>query len=550
MKRLEGRAALVTGAASGIGRAVAVRFAAEGARIALLDKADEAVLGAVADDIGRAGGRAVGLVVDVSDAAAVDEAVSQAAREIGPIDIAVNAAGIWYATPVTETDSDAFDQIIDTTSRTFGSKILIQRCFFPPDLARETRNRSAFSPRLQQNAGGNSMATLRLDKRRVDTLKPHKCAYDVRDRDLKGFGVRILPSGAKRYFIHSQHHGRRVWKIVGQAGSIGVDDARDSGQESCWPRSGNGTDESRQRHPQDTAFEIRSATRCSGDTPATGNPRPSRSTGTTTATIFCRGSKDRPIGDIASPRRPAAGSRRSTQYPACRRTGRPPSCLSSCARPKSTATGRREPIRARASGDIGARGGSASCQQQKSADWASGTGHASRKPTTRNRLQRSSRLLSPHRMPQASEVHHPEMALLRREGKLFLPDSKTGPRTIWLSSAAREVLDSLPRTAVWVFPSPRTDGFLTAITAVDRVVVSANPRAEADLCEVRPSRSSSQLREHGVWQQGETVLTIGRLLGHRDPATTLKYIAPSADSMVREAVDSRRRRSGGLRDGQ
>ena len=64
------------------------------------------------------------------------------------------------------------------------------------------------------------MATVRLDQRRVDTLKPRKSAYDVRDRDLKGFGVRVLPSGAKRYFIHSQHCGRRVWKIVGQAGFI------------------------------------------------------------------------------------------------------------------------------------------------------------------------------------------------------------------------------------------------------------------------------------------------------------------------------------------
>ena len=111
--RLEGRAALVTGAASGIGRAVAVRFAAEGARVALLDKADEAVLGAVADEIGRAGSHAVGLVADVSDASAVDEAVTRARAEIGPIDIAVNAAGIWYATPVTETDAAAFDRMID-----------------------------------------------------------------------------------------------------------------------------------------------------------------------------------------------------------------------------------------------------------------------------------------------------------------------------------------------------------------------------------------------------------------------------------------------------
>ena len=112
--RLEGRAALVTGAASGIGRAVAMRFAAEGARVALLDKADAALLGAVADEIGQVGGRAVSLVTDVSDAAAVDEAVSEAAAKIGTIDIAVNAAGIWYATPVTETTPAAFARMIDT----------------------------------------------------------------------------------------------------------------------------------------------------------------------------------------------------------------------------------------------------------------------------------------------------------------------------------------------------------------------------------------------------------------------------------------------------
>ena len=70
------------------------------------------------------------------------------------------------------------------------------------------------------------MATVRLDERRVDKFKPRKSAYDIRDRDLRGFGVRVLPSGAKRYFVHSQHCGRRAWKIVGQVGSIGADDAR------------------------------------------------------------------------------------------------------------------------------------------------------------------------------------------------------------------------------------------------------------------------------------------------------------------------------------
>ena len=69
-----------------------------------------------------------------------------------------------------------------------------------------------------------------------------------------------------------------------------------------------------------------------------------------------------------------------------------------------------------------------------------------------------------------------------REGKLFLPDSKTGPRTIWLSSAARAILDSLPRKTTWIFPSPRTDGFLSA-AAVDPVWNRV--RAEAGLRDVR-----------------------------------------------------------------
>ena len=69
------------------------------------------------------------------------------------------------------------------------------------------------------------MAAVRLNERRVEALKPYKSTYDVRDRELKAFGVRIPASGAKRYFIHTQYNGRRVWKIVGHVGSIGADEA-------------------------------------------------------------------------------------------------------------------------------------------------------------------------------------------------------------------------------------------------------------------------------------------------------------------------------------
>ena len=67
------------------------------------------------------------------------------------------------------------------------------------------------------------MATLRLNQAWIDALKPHKSAYDVRDRDLKGFGARVLPSDAKRYFNHSQHNYRWVWKIIGRARTTGMD---------------------------------------------------------------------------------------------------------------------------------------------------------------------------------------------------------------------------------------------------------------------------------------------------------------------------------------
>jgi SDR family mycofactocin-dependent oxidoreductase len=103
--RLEGKIALVTGAARGIGRACAQRFAQEGAKVALLDIACDVpgvpypgssrqLLEETAGGIAAAGGEPLALRVDVTDTAALDAAVAEVVQCWGRIDIAVAAAGI------------------------------------------------------------------------------------------------------------------------------------------------------------------------------------------------------------------------------------------------------------------------------------------------------------------------------------------------------------------------------------------------------------------------------------------------------------------------
>ena len=72
------------------------------------------------------------------------------------------------------------------------------------------------------------MPTVRLTEARINALKPGKSARDIRDAALKGFGVRIMPSGRRRFFIHTQHEGRRVWKLIGEPGRITLAEARDA----------------------------------------------------------------------------------------------------------------------------------------------------------------------------------------------------------------------------------------------------------------------------------------------------------------------------------
>jgi len=101
MDRLRGKAAIVTGAASGIGKATAILFASEGARVVAtdLDPSGEEVAGAIS----RGGGEAIFLRHDVSDEASWDAALRRLLEAFGRLDVLVNNAGISFAKPLEET---------------------------------------------------------------------------------------------------------------------------------------------------------------------------------------------------------------------------------------------------------------------------------------------------------------------------------------------------------------------------------------------------------------------------------------------------------------
>jgi 2-hydroxycyclohexanecarboxyl-CoA dehydrogenase len=111
MKRFDDQIAIVTGAASGIGRATAMRLAAEGAAVVIAD-VNEQGAGAVAKSISEGGGRALALHVDVTDAPGVRAMTEQAITAFGKIDILVSNAGWDRAGPFADTDEELWDRVI------------------------------------------------------------------------------------------------------------------------------------------------------------------------------------------------------------------------------------------------------------------------------------------------------------------------------------------------------------------------------------------------------------------------------------------------------
>lgn len=115
--RLEGKVALVTGASVGIGEAIARRYAAEGAKVAVNYKSNDEAAAGVVQAITDAGGTAKTFKGDVSKVAEIERITKAVIDEFGRIDIVVNNAGVFRTVPVMETTEEIWDEQLDLNLR-------------------------------------------------------------------------------------------------------------------------------------------------------------------------------------------------------------------------------------------------------------------------------------------------------------------------------------------------------------------------------------------------------------------------------------------------
>jgi len=364
------------------------------------------------------------------------------------------------------------------------------------------------------------MASAKLTDARVRALNPQKSARDIRDGRLKGFGVRVMPSGGKRYFVHCQHDGRRIWKIVGDAAAMDVNEARTRAAAMLAAIRREGP---MPALPEETVFEaVAEATfRRHG---RIWKPR---------TTEVNRGYLRKQVLPRFAGCQVAEITRRDVMN------------WFASLRAVPVAADRSMPVLSvimREAERMGFREeGSNPCR---------GIRRYRRRGRERFLSDAEIRTLSARltareggrplavaaiRLLMHTGCRRSEILTLRwtdlREGALFLRDGKTGPRTVWLSRPALEVLGGIDRTSPWVFPGRKGDGPLSngwLATAWQDI------RAEAGLGDVR-LHDLRHVYASVALRSGESVIAIGRLLGHRSAETTLRYTHHS-DAMAAEAA--------------
>ncbi|MCA0249212.1 MAG: SDR family NAD(P)-dependent oxidoreductase [Proteobacteria bacterium] len=178
LKTLAGRTALVTGASRGIGRAVALSLAEAGAAVAVNYRERAADARDVVAAIQRDGGKAMDVAADVSDGRAVADMVAAVERELGPVDVLVNNAGLAIIRGIDDLTEDEFDRTIAVNLK---SAFLCTKAVLPGMRARKWGRIVNISSGAARGAGG---------------IGPHYNASKAGMEGLtRGYAARVVKDG-------------------------------------------------------------------------------------------------------------------------------------------------------------------------------------------------------------------------------------------------------------------------------------------------------------------------------------------------------------------
>lgn len=178
MKTLAGRTALVTGASRGIGRAVALSLAEAGAAVAVNYRERAADARDVVAAIRRDGGKAMDVAADVSDGRSVADMVAAVERELGPVDVLINNAGLAIIRSIDDLTEEEFDRTISVNLK---SAFLCTKAVLPGMRARKWGRIVNISSGAARGAGG---------------IGPHYNASKAGMEGLtRGYAARVVKDG-------------------------------------------------------------------------------------------------------------------------------------------------------------------------------------------------------------------------------------------------------------------------------------------------------------------------------------------------------------------
>lgn len=177
-EHLQTRVALITGGSRGIGKAIAMALARDGAAVAVNYRERSQEAAAVVDAVHRFGGRAIALAADVSDSGSVHGMMVEIDQQLGPIDILVNNAGIAIMGGLDDLSEEAFDRTIATNLK---SAFLCTQAVLPGMRARRWGRVINISSIAARGAGGVSVA-YNASKAGLEGL-------------TRGYAARLAPEG-------------------------------------------------------------------------------------------------------------------------------------------------------------------------------------------------------------------------------------------------------------------------------------------------------------------------------------------------------------------